>query len=1403
MKSVLNTSEELFAGTGETAQLLRQFDWSRSSLGPVEFWPQSLKTAIRIMLTSRQPIWVGWGPELIYFYNDAYRSIVGGRHPAALGRPVKDAWQEIWTDIEPLLTTALSGTEGIYVEEQLLIMERNGYPEETYYTFSYSPIPDDNNHAGGIICANTDDTQRVINERQLRLLRCLSEAVSVPTSQQAVCQQGLAALQQDPQDIPFAMLYLSEEGGQQAKLAGSVGLDNVEDLLPTLSQDNSPWPVFDCMNSHQLIVISRTETPLAKTAPLGVWKTPASKIAIVPVPLAGKKSRAGALIVGLSPVRLLDENYQSFLDLLAGQLGAAIASANAIEQEKKRAEALAEIDRAKTVFFSNVSHEFRTPLTLMLGPLKEVLTNESFAPTVKQELDVVHRNGLRLLKLVNSLLDFSRVEAGRMQAAFVPVDFAQTATELASHFISAFDRAGIKLTIDCRALDEPVYLDIDMWEKVVFNLLSNAFKYTLQGEVSVTAFQDGQMAVLKVTDSGVGIGERDLPHIFDRFKRVESARGRSHEGTGIGLALVKELVKLHGGNISAQSQLGFGSTFTVTLPLGSAHLPQNDIHEQNEVALVPARADAFVAEALRWLPAANHTQAASITKNNSNTKNISKRPLHRVLLADDNQDMREYIERILKPHYQVTAVVDGKEALESALSEPPDLIVSDVMMPRVDGFALLQELKASPVLKNIPVILLSARAGEEAEIEGIDAGADDYLVKPFSARDLLVRAKALIFKDEWRKEQESHFRIIADNSPAILWTTSPSGSCTYLSKQWYEYTGNAPGSGLEYNWINSVHPDDRQQTRAIFLDANLQQQPFRIDYRLRDASGHYRWVIAAAMPRFDDDNHYLGFVGCVFDISERRQMEAILDGQKLILELGMQNVALPEILSTVAQTLESLSHNDVRACISLFDEKSAQLVHGASPNLPPVFSERINTFRAAANAGACGAAAYSGQPIFIADMATDHRCELLHDILPEVGLHSCMSTPIYADERLLATVALFYGQPKIAPDADDQRIIKIFASTISLVVSKVLDAELRRAADERRRASEAALREADKRKDEFLATLAHELRNPLAPISNALQILELSNDQNAITPMRELVARQVSQLTRLVDDLMDVSRISRGKVELRKAPTCLKPIIESAIEASEPLMIANHQSFNLILPEGDIWLDADAARLSQVVTNLLNNASKYTQQGGHIELAVSTSDREVVIAVKDNGRGIPQEKLRHIFEMFTQIEEPISRSVSGLGLGLTLAEQLIVLHKGAIAAHSEGVGKGSTFTITLPTINAPVTQKPEPQLDVQNPSRELTVFVVDDNKESADSLAEIISLMGHRVSVFYDGSLVLNISDDQTPDVVLLDIGMPGMNGYEVCQALKAKPQFQHATLIAQTGWSDPKAALKNSPKMR
>ena len=749
-----STDLTFLKGGGEMGERMRAFDWSTSPVGPPAQWPQSLKTAVSICIGSRYPIVLWWGhPEYTMFYNDGYIPVLGvTKHPGWLGRSGRECWKEIWSTVGPMLDSVFETGVATWSEDLLLIMNRNIPREEAYFTFSYSPIQGDGDNVDGIFCACTETTGRVIAERRLETLRDLGRTVMEVKSAEDACAAAAETLKANPYDVPFSLMYLLDDQMQEAKLCASSGFEVGCVDAPELIDMNEPadstaWPLRRVFETAAGEVVRDL-----KGLPGGAWPESSQEALVLPIAAPGYAKPTGFLVAGYSPRRIVDAEYRSFFDLIVSHIGTTISNARAYQEERKRAEALAEIDRAKTEFFSNVSHEFRTPLTLMLGPLEDALAEEHTAPRLYNRIDIAYRNSLRLLKLVNTLLDFSRMEAGRIEAVYEPVDIAALTGELASVFRSAIEKAGLTLRIFCVPPPSSVYVDREMWEKIVFNLLSNAFKFTFEGEITVTLQESGGKVKLEVSDTGTGIPIAELPHLFERFHRVKGARGRSYEGSGIGLALVQELVKLHGGTVQVASKVGRGSVFTVSFPTGSAHLPADRIGGVRTLASTGVSGQAYIEEVSKWLPEGGDTEITPSPLLPVSQSSPSSRA--RILLADDNADMREYLRRLLSPRYEVEAVADGEAALGLARYQNFDLVLSDVMMPRLDGFGLIKALRADERTSTIPIILLSARAGEESRVEGMGAGADDYLVKPFSARELVARIEAHLNLQRVRRETE-------------------------------------------------------------------------------------------------------------------------------------------------------------------------------------------------------------------------------------------------------------------------------------------------------------------------------------------------------------------------------------------------------------------------------------------------------------------------------------------------------------------------------------------------------------------------------------------------------------------------------------------------------------------------
>ena len=1290
-----STSNPCLAGGGELGRLMRTLDWSQTALGPVQAWPQSLCTAVSICLNSRFPMLIWWGAELIMLYNDAYRPILGlTKHPQALGKCGEASWPEIWPVIGPMLRSVLTDGNATWSNDQLLVLDRNGYLEECYFTFSYSPIRDEQGQVGGVFTAVTETTAQVISARRLQTVQDLASRTAAAQTVEAACALAVQSLADNRADLPFALLYVLDEDQQKLCLLGATGLRAGEAASPVevdlTAHPSTPalWPFAQVMAEGQVVEAADVMTRFGDL-PGGVWLASPTTALLLPIPSATQEQPIGLLLVGISPRRMLDQEYRDFLQLVVGQVATAIANALAYVAERQRAEALAELDRAKNAFFSNISHEFRTPLTLMLGPLAELLQQpQALATNLHVQLEMAYGNGLRLLKLVNTLLDFSRLQEGRLQAHFEPIALAAYTAELASVFRSVIEHAGLQLVVDCPPLPQLVAVDREMWEKIVLNLLSNAFKFTLTGTITVALTWQGDEVALTVSDTGIGIPAAELPHIFRRFHRVRGVVARTQEGSGIGLALVQELSKLHDGTAQVVSVVGEGSTFTVTIPIKtpSALACASTAGSANEV--VPARAAPYLEEAARWLPSTDF----SLGQEQNALALVLSEPLKRehgfsvkaqaekpkatvqyskpmILLADDNADMRSYLTRLLSPYYQVMAVANGVAALAAMRTQQPDLVLMDVMMPEMDGFALLQIVRRDPQLCATPIILLSARAGEESRIEGLQAGADDYLVKPFSARELVARIDAhlalqrlrhtalnalqeseatlhareaqlqrviegsndgfwdwnvqsgdmyvsprwyailgyapnefildqatlerLVHPDDlaqvqalvaavldgstgqerytvrhrylkkdgsvcWvrarggitqrdeagrilvlsgtitditahkatddaLRESEARFRNMADNAPTMIWVTDATGACIFLNRSWYSFTGQTIADGLGFGWLNAVHPEDRATAEAVFLTANTRHTTFQVDYRLRRYDGVYRWVVDAAAPRFGENGEYLGYVGSVTDIDERKLIEQALRDSESELRL---------LTATLEQRVT---------------ERTAEL-------------ERSNR-------------------------------------------------------------------------------------------------EL----------------------DQFAYVASHDLKTPLRGIYNLATWI--TEDAGSVLPEPSIahlvkLRGRVQRMERLLDDLLAYSRVGRrdGKAEIVQ----VKPLLEEVI-----YLLAPPDGFTIHLQSELPTIVTPHTPLELVFRNLIGNAIKHHHQPEHGQLYISACDlgNYIEFCVRDNGPGIEPQHHERIFGMF-QVLRPRDE-IEGSGMGLAIVKKAVEYRKGRVRLESMA-GQGTTFYFTWP-----------------------------------------------------------------------------------------------------------------------
>lgn len=1235
------------AGGGEMGERMRAMDWSKTPLGPVERWPQSLSTLVATSLRSRFPIVIWWDRQhYTMLYNDAYIPCLGKtKHPRWLGQSGRECWKEIWPTIGPMFEGVFATGQPTWSEDLLLVMDRNLPLEETYFTFSYSAIPGETGVVDGIFCACTETTERVLSERRLQTLRDLASRAAEARSAEEACEVAAHLLAQNHADIPFALIYLLNRDRTIAHLValsslspGSAAAVQSIQLSQLLHEDT--WPLDEVARQAK----PRLVRPLAGnfgTLPGGPWPESPNSALVLPLMAPGQNQVTGFLVVGVNPRRMLDEPYRDFFTLVAGHVETAVANARAYEEERKRAEALAEIDRAKTTFFSNVSHEFRTPLTLMLGPIEEALSEKSqLSQEQRERTEILHRNSLRLLKLVNTLLDFSRIEAGRIQAVYEPTDLAALTADLASSFRSAIEKAGMQLIVDCPPLPQHVYVDHEMWEKIVLNLLSNAFKYTFKGNITVSLRQTKDGVEFSVQDTGVGIPQEELPHMLERFHRVKGTEGRTYEGTGIGLSLVQELVKLHGGTIRVQSGLGKGSTFTVSLPRGTTHLPHERIAAQRTLASTAIHAQVYVNEALGLLPeqeagATFLPEARQGLQQKAPPDNGKQTRAARILFADDNADMRVYVSRLLQQRYEVQAVADGKAALAAVKQSQPDLVLADVMMPKMDGFELLQALRSDPQTSTLPVILLSARAGEEARIEGMEAGADDYLIKPFSARELLARVGAHLEADRTRKEVERAVKTERERLYGLFWQAPAAIAVVEgehhvytLANPLYQKLCNRTQKELLGRTVREVFPEFAEQgvyeafdtvyTSGESFVANEFPATFA---RSVNGAPEQRYFNVVAHP-IQDDNHHVERILVhaveVTDLVKAREHIKASEERFHTLADNIPNLAWMAHPDGWVYWYNSRWYDYTGTTPEQAEGWGWQAVH--DPQALPAVLEQWK------------GALQSGEP-------------------------ATMVCPLRGADGLFRPFLT-----RAVPIYDTRgAIVQWFGTGTDISEQKRLEQQ----------------------KEEFIGVASHELKTPLTSIKAYAQLLERGFRRGGDERTTELLKKmdaQIDKLNGLIGDLLDVTRIESGKLLFHPSSFDYHKLVQEIVEETQQTTTRHTIVMQL---SSSVMLYADRNRIGQVLTNLLTNAIKYAPHAETIIVKTVHTDETLITSVLDFGIGIPKEKCQHIFERFGRVEGERQITYPGLGLGLYISAEFVKRHHGSIWVESEE-GKGSTFSFSLP-----------------------------------------------------------------------------------------------------------------------
>ena len=610
--------------------------------------------------------------------------------------------------------------------------------------------------------------------------------------------------------------------------------------------------------------------------------------------------------------------------------------------------------------------------------------------------------------------------------------------------------------------------------------------------------------------------------------------------------------------------------------------------------------------------------------------------------------------------------------------------------------------------------------------------------------DLILLAIEDITERKWAddvlRQSEQRQRLVLDSIPQKIATTKPNGDVNYFNPQWMEYTGRTFEQIEAWGWKQIIHSDDLAEHVRAWQHSISTGERFDFESRLRRADGEYRWHISRALPMRDETGEITMWVGSNTDIDDIRKAE---------------------IAQHVSEVRYRRLFETAKDGILILDSITGRITD-ANPFMDDLLGYSHDHF--------------SGKELW------------------EIGLFSDKSANEAAVRELQAQGYIRYEHLPLETIAGRRVEVEIVANSYrenghSVIQCNIRDITERSHLEKQMKEQAVALAELHRRKDEFLAMLGHELRNPLAPIASALQLLSLQKNEGKLQQKsRTIIERQVGQLVRLVDDLLEVSRITTGKLHLKQELIALHGIVERAVESVLPLIDQHNHELTVSPSLQPIWIYADAARLEQVVVNLLTNAAKYTVDGGQIRLTVEQEEDEAVLKVQDTGVGIAPELLPHIFDLFTQAERSLDRSQGGLGVGLCLVKRLVEMHGGRVEISSV-LGTGSEFVVRLPVMTTPELPPSTTEDTAEPTGPSLRVLVVDDNMDAAQSLGLLLEASGHHVRTAYDGPTALEVAFEFRPNIVLLDIGLPGIDGFEVAKRLRQDPSLSGVVLVAMTGY--------------
>ncbi len=1280
------------AARDDIAERIRTHDWHGTALGPRALWPATLEAAVTIALASAQPMCVWWGPDLANIHNDACAELLGRAHAGMIAVPAAQAWAACWAQLAGPLRAVILGDATNGAVTVAWVIERQGRLEEAHHEARLTPLRGAGGKIEGVLCAFTDVTARVISERRLALFHGVAERTAGVGTLAQACERAAAALALGAEDIPFAALYVVDEGQRSARRVALAGIAPDHRAVPALCAvrgEAAAWP-FDEALARPL---EPCTVPLPESRygvlPRATWSRQPHKAAVVALQPSPRTSESVVLIAALNPFRADDGGR--FLALVTAHIAAGMANAQACSDERRRLEA---------------------------ETLQEV------ARDIASELDLV--------QLAQKITDAATRLTGARHGAFFECDpgaksyrvRAMSGADIAAFAALPTPRA-TRLFLPVFLGQGPLRLD-DVTGDARFGRTA-PHQGLPAGHPPVRSF----LAVPVISRSGDVLGGLFFGHpdagVFDE--------GAERNAAGIA---AQAAIAIDNANLYEQARQEIGRRARM----------EEDLRESERRSR----------ELLAALPAAVYTT-----------------------------DVEGRIEQ-----YNDAAVTLWGGAPESRADKW--FGSTNLYTPRGEALAL-EQCPMAAVLRGEPVA-----GGTEIVIERPDGSLRHVLAHPRALRDhagrvtgavnMLVditerkaaEAELASTKDQLALQVESlqrlhdlamHLGGMAELEPALdaILATAV----------------EAQGARVGLVWLHDPRTDELMVEARHGFDDTASELFTRVPPGpAGGGAGNVfargaRWVVADT----ETDPSFEPFRAAARAVGIRALHSTPIVTRSGAL-LGVLSVHYPAPRQPRQHEMQ-LADVCARHAADAIEAFRNQEMMRESERLYRAIGESIDY-----GVWICdpqGGNVYQSESMLklVGHTADQHHGSGWLDVVHPDDREPCRA----AWEECIRTGGQFDREHRVRgvdgawhPILSRGVPVRNARGEITAWAGIALDiAKLKKVEND--------LRELDQRKNEFLATLAHELRNPLAPLRNGLEVMRLASGSAAtVEKARGMMERQLAQMVRLVDDLLDVSRVSRGKIELRRADIELAAVLRNALETSQPLMAERGHRLVAALPPERIVVHGDMTRLAQVFWNLLNNAAKYTEPGGRIELGVRCLDGEVAVTVKDNGIGIPPDMQARVFDIFTQVERSLDKAQGGLGIGLSIAKRLVEMHGGTVEVHSAGHGQGSEFTVRLPArIAAPVEEGHAAARAQRAGMQRHRILVADDNPDSVATLSIMLEVMGHEVHVAHDGEEAAELAERTRPDAILLDIGMPRLNGYEACVRIRSQAWASGAFIVALTGW--------------